>query len=145
MRKILGIGLLILGLMLAAAVIGGLLGYIAPLNAQAASSWNGVEEVQTVSACVLHGSDSVLCVATDGVKYSYQGAAFVTIGGIQGPPGPPGPIGQTGAQGPAGAVGPVGATGLTGPPGPVQSFGILKCPTSNVSNTGISASGCTEQ
>lgn len=100
----------------------------------ASNSWNGIEEVQTVSQCVLHGSDSVLCIGTDGIEYSYQGAKFVTVGsGAQGPQGIPGP------QGPAGATGP------QGPAGPVQSFAEQQCTASNLSNSGFTASGCTEK
>lgn len=115
------------------------------LDAQAGTApWNGLEEVQTVSLCALHGTDSVLCVASDGVKFSYQGAPFVTVGGVgaTGPQGPAGPAGIAGSAGPIGATGPQGPAG---PAGPVQSFGSLKCPTSNVSNTGLTASGCLEQ
>lgn len=93
------------------------------------SSWNGIEEVQTVSQCALHGSDSVLCIGTDGIEYSYQGTKFVTVGGV----------GATGPQGPTGATGP------QGPAGPVQSFAAQQCTTSNLSNSGFTASGCTEK
>jgi hypothetical protein len=40
-------------------------------------SWSGVETQQLLANCQLHNSDSVVCVATDGVAFSYQGAAFV--------------------------------------------------------------------
>lgn len=109
------------------------------LDAQAGTApWNGLEEVQTVSLCALHGTDSVLCVASDGVKFSYQGAPFVTVGGV-GATGPQGPAGAAGATGPQGPAGPAG------PAGQVQSFSRFTCPTSNVSNTGLTASGCLEQ
>jgi hypothetical protein len=76
------------------------------------ASWNGIEEVQTISLCVLHGSDSVLCIGNDGIKYSYQGAPFVTVGGVgaQGPAGPQGPQGVPGPAGPTGPQGPAGPT-----------------------------------
>lgn len=89
-----------------------------PVHAQSAIlSWNGIEEVQTVSLCALHGSDSVLCIGTDGAKYSYQGGAFVSVGG-SGLVGPAGPAGPAGPQGTQGIPGPTGATGAIGPQGP---------------------------
>jgi hypothetical protein len=68
-------------------------------------SWSGVETQQLLANCQLHNSDSVVCVATDGVAFSYQGAAFVKVASQ----------GTTGATGPAGPQGPAGATGATGP------------------------------
>jgi hypothetical protein len=94
--------------------------------------WSGIETQQLLASCQLHNSDSVVCVATDGVAFSFQGAAFVKVAS-QGSPGPAGP------QGPAGAT---GAIGPQGPPGPVQSFNSLACGTSNQSNTGLTASSC---
>jgi hypothetical protein len=99
--------------------------------------WSGIETQQLLSACQLHNSDSVVCVATDGVAFSYQGAAFVKQN-LQGPAGPQGPAGA------AGATGAVGATGPQGPPGPVQSFNSLACGTSNLNNSGLTASSCKE-
>jgi hypothetical protein len=107
---------------------------------QVTPSWSGVETQQLLANCQLHNSDSVVCVATDGVAFSYQGAAFVKQN-LQGPAGPQGPVGATGATGATGAV---GATGPQGPPGPVQSFNSLACGTSNQSNTGLTASSCKE-
>jgi hypothetical protein len=95
-------------------------------------SWSGVETQQLLANCQLHNSDSVVCVATDGVAFSFQGAAFVKVAS-QGSPGPAGP------QGPAGATGPQGPQGI---PGPVQSFNSLACGTSNLSNSGLTASSC---
>lgn len=76
-----------------AAFVLGMFVLVMTISAQvpappAASSWNGIEMVQTVSTCQLHGTDSVWCVGTDGVRYSYQGAAFVNPaapanGGVQ--------------------------------------------------------------
>jgi hypothetical protein len=66
------------------------------------------------------------------------GALYISINGAA-------PALLSGSPGPAGAAGPAGPTGPAGPAGPVQSFSTLKCPTSNVSNTGLSASSCLEQ
>jgi hypothetical protein len=98
-------------------------------------SWSGVETQQLLASCQLHNSDSVVCVATDGVAFSFQGAAFVKVAS-QGATGPAGP------QGPAGATGAAGPQGIQGIPGPVQSFNSLACGTSNQSNTGLTASSC---
>src|SRR6266851_62134 len=65
------------------------------LMAQVGQSWNGTETQQLLAACVTHNADSVVCVATDGISFSYQGAAFVKVGGI----GATGPAGPTGANG----------------------------------------------
>jgi hypothetical protein len=100
-------------------------------------SWSGVETQQLLANCQLHNSDSVVCVATDGVAFSFQGAAFVKVA-TQGATGPMGP------QGPAGATGSAGPQGPQGIPGPVQSFNSLACGSSNQSNTGLSASSCKE-
>lgn len=102
-------------------------------------SWSGVETQQLLANCQLHNSDSVVCVATDGVAFSYQGAAFVKQN-LQGPAGPQGPVGATGAT---------GATGPQGPPGPVQGFGSAKCPTFSFAGSPTTSSiqlgpGCTE-
>jgi hypothetical protein len=96
------------------------------------SSWSGVETQQLLASCQLHNSDSVVCVATDGVAFSFQGAAFVKVAS-------PGTVGPMGPAGPAGATGPQGPQGI---PGPVQSFNSLACGTSNQSNTGLTASSC---
>jgi hypothetical protein len=98
----------------------------------ATPSWSGVETQQLLANCQLHNADSVVCVATDGVAFSYQGAVFVKVAS-QGMPGPAGP------QGPAGATGPQGIQGI---PGPVQSFNSLACGTSNLNNSGLTASSC---
>ena len=106
-----------------------------PVDAQASQSWSGVEVQQLLANCQTHNSDSVVCVASDGVAFSYQGAAFVKIdgpgpvgpqgpAGPAGPPGPSGIDGSAGAPGPQGPVGPEGATGLTGPQGPIGPPGI---------------------
>ena len=41
--------------------------------------WTGLETQQLLASCTTHGSDNVVCVATDGVAFSYQGAAFVKV------------------------------------------------------------------
>lgn len=97
-------------------------------------SWTGVETVQLSTQCALHNQDSVICVATDGVNFSYQGAPFVKLN-LAGPAGPAGPIGPTGATGPIGPQ---------GPPGTGQSFNSLTCGTSNLSNAGLTATSCKE-
>jgi hypothetical protein len=100
------------------------------LMAQTASpTWSGMETQQLLSSCTTHNADSVVCVATDGVSFSYQGAAFVKVA-------------SQGAQGPAGPQGPAGATGPQGIPGPVQGFNSLACGTSNLNNSGLTASSC---
>jgi len=43
------------------------------------ASWNGIETQQLLANCVLHNTDSVVCVATDGISFSYQGAPFVKL------------------------------------------------------------------
>lgn len=100
----------------------------------ASPSWSGVETQQLLANCQLHNSDSVVCVATDGVAFSFQGAAFVKVAS-QGTPGPVGPIGATGAT---------GTQGPQGVAGPVQSFSSLSCGTSNLSNSGLTAQKCAE-
>lgn len=148
-RKILGLVLL----MLAAVAVGGILGFLVPVSAQTPDPSIGIMSAATLAGCQPIASNT-LCILPSGLASSYQKGAFVAGSGApgpQGPSGPAGPIGQTGAQGPAGAVGPVGATGLAGatgpagPPGPASSFSSQKCATSSLSNTGFSASGCTEQ
>jgi len=79
------------------------------------STWSGMETQQVLANCVLHASDSVVCVATDGVSFSYQGAAFVKVAsqGAQGPQGPAGP------QGPQGIPGPTAVSSVNGKTGTV--------------------------
>lgn len=113
-----------------------------------ANSWNGIEEVQTISMCALHGADSVLCIGTDGMKYSYQGAAFVTIGGQSVPPtftatatslpaGSQATVTLTGDSFtfgiPAGAQGPQGNPGTPGVGGVASVNGTKPDSTGNVS------------
>lgn len=105
-----------------------------------APSWSGVETQQLLANCQMHNADSVVCVATDGVAFSYQGAAFVKVAS-QGTTGATGPAGPVGPQGPAGAT---GATGPQGPPGPMQSFGTNSCKQVNGSSSGWVESGCTQ-
>jgi hypothetical protein len=111
------------------------------LSAQS-TSWNGHEFVQTVSQCALHNQDSVECIATDGIRYSYQGAAFVNPVGA-GTVGPPGP------QGPQGVAGPAGATGATGPQGPAGASGATwtkaTCGTWSGGSTNLTMSSCVPQ
>lgn len=118
----------------------------------ASPSWSGVETQQLLANCQLHNSDSVVCVATDGVAFSYQGAAFVKVT----PKPAPAPTFTASATAlPAGSTPtvtisgssftfgiPAGAKGTDGLPGPAQSFNSLACGTSNVSNSGLTASSC---
>src|SRR5690242_8767500 len=48
-------------------------------TAVTSSSWNGIETQQFLASCSLHNNDSVACVATDGISFSYQGAPFVKL------------------------------------------------------------------
>src|SRR6185437_8666001 len=41
--------------------------------------WSGTETQQLLASCTVHNTDSVICVATDGVAFSYQGAPFVKV------------------------------------------------------------------
>jgi len=62
-------------------------------------------------------------VEATGDLWAWDGARFVNIGQVQGPPGPTGPVGPTGPMGPVGATGAVSTTpgpvGPTGPAGPL--------------------------
>ena len=51
----------------------------APAHAQTATPvpWNGIEQVASVSQCLLHGTDNVTCVALDGIRVSQGGNPFV--------------------------------------------------------------------
>ena len=44
-----------------------------------APTWNGLETQKLLASCILHHTDSVVCVATDGMAFSYQGAKFVKL------------------------------------------------------------------
>jgi hypothetical protein len=120
---------------------------VALLTAQTTTqSWSGVETQQLLANCQLHASDSVVCVATDGVKFSYQGAAFTKLN-LQGPAGPQGPAGvpgAAGAVGPIGPAGPAGPMGLQGLPGPVQSFNTNSCKQVNGTSAGWVETGCAQ-
>jgi hypothetical protein len=119
---------------------------VALLTAQTTTppqSWSGVETQQLLANCQLHASDSVVCVATDGVKFSYQGAPFVKVAS-QGTPGPAGPQGPAGVPGVAGPIGPAGPMGLQGLPGPVQSFNTNSCKQVNGTSAGWVETGCAQ-
>lgn len=97
-------------------------------------SWGG-PLANNVSQCKSPGTGGAsICPVqnSDGsVSYwQWNGTAFALASGIPGPQGPQGPAGATGPQGPA---------------GPVQSFAAQQCTTSNLSNSGFTASGCTEK
>jgi hypothetical protein len=121
-----------------------------------APSWGGTEFQQLLASCQPHNSDSVLCVATDGAAFSFQGAPFVNLTKPATAPTftatatslPAGSTPTVAITGSAFTFGiPAGATGATGPqgiPGPVQSFNSLACGSSNQSNTGLTASSCKE-
>jgi hypothetical protein len=117
-------------------------------------SWSGVETQQLLASCQTHNADSVVCVATDGVAFSYQGAAFVNVT----PKPAPAPTFTASATGlPAGSTPtvsvtgstftfgiPAGAKGTDGLPGPVQSFGTNKCSNWSGGNSGVTESGCVQ-
>jgi hypothetical protein len=114
MKNIIAAGIIAIAIVIAAFSSG---------HAQAATAippFPLIEEVQTVSQCFLHGGDSVICIATDGIEFSYLGAAFVKpVTGGTGPAGPQGPVGPAGATGPQGPAGSGGVSSVNGKTGAV--------------------------
>jgi len=109
------------------------------LMAQTSSQpWQGTEMQQFLSGCLTHNNDSVVCVATDGVSFSYQGSPFVKVAS------PTGSItGVTTWNGRTGAVAPIANdysfSQLSGQPTSLQ------CSNANISTGAsgtLSASGC---
>ena len=52
---------------------------VALLAQTSSTPWSGNETQQLLANCVTHNTDDVVCVATDGVAFSYHGAAFVKV------------------------------------------------------------------